>query len=155
MLDADRMMTIFAWLDRKPITAGVLMMLALFLVCSVSASPYLLASDLLPLRFAAIALLACASLAAPGRRVVQLVCWTPVLQLALGTYHLPGPLLIAPAFAAYLLTKLRIAAKLRAGLKTDTIFQGRGFSRAKVALRSLRATPPLLYEAHRRNIASI
>jgi hypothetical protein len=77
MLDADRMMTIFAWLDRKPIAAGVLMMLALFLVCSVSASPYLLASDLLPLRFAAIALLACASLAAPGRRVVQLVCWTP------------------------------------------------------------------------------
>ena len=39
------MMTIFAWLDRKPIAAGVLMMLALFLACSVSASPYLLVYD--------------------------------------------------------------------------------------------------------------
>jgi hypothetical protein len=30
------------------------------------------------------------------------------LQLALGTDHLPGPALIAPAFAAYLLTRLRL-----------------------------------------------
>jgi hypothetical protein len=77
MLDADRLMTIFAWLDRKPIAAGVLMMLALFLACSVSASPYLLAYDLLPLTFAAIALLACASLDGLGRRVVQLVSGPP------------------------------------------------------------------------------
>jgi hypothetical protein len=39
MLDADRMMTIFAWLDRKPIAAGVLMMLALFLACSSAPRP--------------------------------------------------------------------------------------------------------------------
>jgi hypothetical protein len=154
-LPAAMLMTIFAWLDRKPIAAGVLMMLALFLACSVSASPYLLAYGLLPLTFAAIALLACASLAAPGRRVVQLVCWTPVLQLALGTYYLPGPALIAPAFAVYLLMRLRVSAGVQAGLKRILSFGTEGFSRAKVALRSLRATPPLLYEAHRRNIASI
>jgi hypothetical protein len=32
----------------------------------------------------------------------------PALRLALGTCHLPGPALIAPAFAAYLLTRLRL-----------------------------------------------
>jgi hypothetical protein len=32
----------------------------------------------------------------------------PALRLALGTCHLPGPALIAPAFAAYLLTRLRV-----------------------------------------------
>jgi hypothetical protein len=83
------------------------LMMALFLACSVAASPYLLAYDLLPLTFAAVALLAGGGLDAPGRRLVQLVYWTPALQLALGTYHLPGPALIAPAFAAYLLTRLR------------------------------------------------
>jgi Glycosyltransferase family 87 len=84
------------------------LLLALFLACSVSASPYLLAYDLLPLTFAAVALLATSGLDAPGRRLVQLVYWAPALQLALGTYHLPGPALIAPAFAAYLLTRLRV-----------------------------------------------
>jgi hypothetical protein len=83
------------------------LMMALFLACSVAASPYLLAYDLLPLTFAAVALLAGGGLDPPGRRLVQLVYWTPALQLALGTYHLPGPALIAPAFAAYLLTRLR------------------------------------------------
>jgi hypothetical protein len=82
-------------------------MMALFLACSVAASPYLLAYDLLPLTFAAVVLLAGGRLDAPGRRLVQLVYWTPALQLALGTYHVPGPALIAPAFAAYLLTRLR------------------------------------------------
>ncbi|SHK66506.1 hypothetical protein SAMN05444159_3855 [Bradyrhizobium lablabi] len=43
----------------------------------------------------------------------------------------------------------------RGGPKGDTIFQGRGFSRVKVARKSLRGLAPLLYEAHRRNIASI
>jgi plasmid stabilization system protein ParE len=38
---------------------------------------------------------------------------------------------------------------------TDTIFQRLGFSGRKVALRSLQGCRPLLYEAHRRNIASI
>ena len=41
------------------------------------------------------------------------------------------------------------------GALSDTIFQAGGFSRAKVASTSLQAPTPLLYEAHRRNIASI
>jgi hypothetical protein len=82
-------------------------MLALFLACSAAASPYLLAYEWLPLSFAAVALLAGGSCDGPGRRLVQLVYWTPALQLALGTWHLPGPALIAPAFAAWLLFRLR------------------------------------------------
>jgi Glycosyltransferase family 87 len=109
------------WAFRFRRDADPPLMLALFLACSASASPYLLAYDLLPLTFAAVVLLAGASLDAPGRRLVQLVYWTPVLQLALGTYHLPGPALIAPAFAAYLLTRLYVSP--RPGLKGDTIFQ--------------------------------
>ena len=77
------------------------------LATTASASPYLLASDLLPLSFAAVALLAGGGLDAPGRRLVQLVYWTPALQLALGSGHLPGPALIAPAFAGYLVLRLR------------------------------------------------
>ena len=37
----------------------------------------------------------------------------------------------------------------------DTIFQSLAFSRSKLAPRSLQAPAPLLYEAHRRSIASI
>lgn len=95
------------WAFRFRRNADPPQMLALFLACSATASPYLLAYDLLPLTFAAVALLAGSSLDAPGRRLVQLAYWTPALQLALGTWHLPGPALIAPAFAAYLLVRLR------------------------------------------------
>jgi len=45
----------------------------------------------------------------------------------------------------FLLERLRLSAAL----------QMRGFSVPEVAIRSLRGGPPLLYEAHRRNIASI
>jgi hypothetical protein len=125
MLDADRMMTIFAWLDRKPIAAGVLMMLALFLACSVSASRYLLAYDLLPLTFAAIALLACASLDGLGRRVVQLVSGP---RLAARAWHL------LPARSGIDRAGLRglsvnEASRFCGGpswLKKDIIFRGRG-----------------------------
>jgi Glycosyltransferase family 87 len=96
---------IWAFRFRKDADPALLM--ALFLACSVCASPYLLAYDLLPLTFAAVVLLATARLDAPGRRLAQLVYWTPALQLALGTWHLPGPALIAPAFAAYLLARLK------------------------------------------------
>jgi hypothetical protein len=96
------------WAFRYRREADPALLLALFLACSVTASPYLLAYDLLPLTSAAVVLLASSSLDAPGRRLVQLVYWAPALQLALGTYHLPGPALIAPAFAAYLLTRLRV-----------------------------------------------
>jgi hypothetical protein len=95
------------WAFRFRKHADPAVMMALFLACSVAASPYLLAYDLLPLTYAAVALLACGRLDAPGRRLVQLVYWTAALQLALGTWHVPGPALIAPAFAAYLLMRLR------------------------------------------------
>lgn len=82
------------------------MLRALFLAASVGVSPYLLAYDVLPLTFAAVALVARGRLDATGRRLAQLVFWLPALQLALGFLHVPGPGLIAPAFAAYLAMRL-------------------------------------------------
>jgi hypothetical protein len=79
---------------------------ALFLACTVSASPYMGAYDLLPLTFAAVALIAEEKLDAKGRRLAQLVYWTPALQLLFGTVQLPGPGFIAPLFAAYLLQRM-------------------------------------------------
>ena len=100
-----------AWAFRFRTNADPTVMLALFLACTVTASPYLLVYDLLPLTFALVALLASSSLDAPGRRLVQLVYWTPALQLALGTWHVPGPALIAPALVAWLLIRLRNAPR--------------------------------------------
>jgi Glycosyltransferase family 87 len=94
------------WAFRYRRTADPVLMMALFLACSVTASPYLLAYDLLPMAIVAVILLATARLDAPGRRFAQLVYWTPALQLAFGGYHIPGPALIVPAFAAYLLVQL-------------------------------------------------
>jgi hypothetical protein len=82
------------------------MLQALFLACTVSASPYMGGYDLLPLTFAAVALIAEEKLDGRGRRLAQLVYWTPALQLLFGTMHLPGPGFIAPLFAAYLLHRL-------------------------------------------------
>ena len=79
---------------------------ALFFACTASASPYMGAYDLLPLTFAAVALLAEEKLDATGRRLAQLVFWMPALQLLFGTYQIPGPAFIAPAFAAWLLAKM-------------------------------------------------
>ena len=87
--------------------ANPAMTMALFFVCTVCASPYLLSYDLVPLTFAAIVLLASGQLDGAGRRVAQLVFWIPALQLALGTYHVPGPALIAPIFVAWLVLRLR------------------------------------------------
>ncbi len=82
------------------------MLQALFFACTASASPYMGAYDLLPLTFAAVALLAEEKLDATGRRLAQLVFWMPALQLLFGTYQIPGPAFIAPAFAAWLLVKM-------------------------------------------------
>jgi hypothetical protein len=79
---------------------------ALFFACTVSASPYMGAYDLLPLTFAAVALISEEKLDARGRRLAQLVYWTPALQLLFGTMQFPGPGFIAPLFAAYLLQRL-------------------------------------------------
>jgi hypothetical protein len=64
---------------------------------------------------------------APGRRLAQLVYWTPALQLALGTYHLPGPALIAPALAAHLLARVKKSPAQGPG-RADIIFQRPTFS---------------------------
>jgi hypothetical protein len=88
---------------------------ALFFACSVCASPYMGAYDLLPLTFAAVALLAGGKLDAPGRRLAQLVFWTPALQLLFGNLQIPGPGFIAPVFAAYLMLKLFAPIAGRAG----------------------------------------
>jgi hypothetical protein len=79
---------------------------ALLLACTVCASPYMGAYDLLPLTFLAVVLLAEGKLDAYGRRLAQLVFWTPALQLLFGNLQIPGPGFIAPVFAAYLLVKL-------------------------------------------------
>ena len=89
--------------------ANPAIMMALFFACTVCASPYLLSYDLVPLTFAAIALMASGQLDRAGRRVVQFVFWIPALQLALGTYHIPGPALIAPVFVGWLVMRLREA----------------------------------------------
>ena len=80
---------------------------ALFLACTICASPYLLAYDVLPLTFAAIGLLASGKLDATGRRLAQFAFWLPTLQLVCGAYHVPGPALVAPAFVAYLVVRFR------------------------------------------------
>lgn len=89
---------------------------ALFLACTASTSPYMGSYDMLPLTFAAVALLAEGKLDATGRRLAQLVFWAPALQLLFGNLQIPGPGLIAPAFAAYLMLKLFAPSESAAGL---------------------------------------
>jgi hypothetical protein len=96
-----------AWAFRYRRDADPLWLMALFIACMVSATPYLLSYDTLALAFAALLLLERGTLDATGRRMVQLVYWLPLLQIGLGNLHVPGPALIAPAFALYALTRLR------------------------------------------------
>jgi len=42
-----------------------------------------------------------------GMRFAQLVFWLPMIQVGLGTWYIPGAALIAPAFAVYLVQRLR------------------------------------------------
>ncbi len=83
---------------------------ALLLACTQAASPYMSTYDLLPLTLMALVLLARGKLDEVGRRLAQLVFWMPLLQLVFGSVRLPGPGFIAPAFAVYLLSKLRAPA---------------------------------------------
>jgi len=57
--------------------------------------------------FVVVMLLAAGKLEPAGQRLAQLVYWLPVAQLVFGIWHIPGPALIAPAFALYLLARLR------------------------------------------------
>lgn len=95
------------WTFRYRRDADPLWLMALFLACSVSAVPYMLSYDTLALTFAALLLLGTGALDTNGRRFVQLAYWLPVIQIGLGNWHIPGPALIAPAFAAYALARLR------------------------------------------------
>lgn len=81
---------------------------ALFLACSVAATPYMLAYDSLPLAIAAMALLASGRLDGVGPRLALAVFWLPLMQMVFGSVHIPGPALIAPAFALWLALKLEI-----------------------------------------------
>jgi hypothetical protein len=96
-----------AWAYRCRRDADPRLLMALFFACSVSAMPYLLSYDTLPMAFAALLLLGAGKLDGTGRRLAQLVYWLPLLQIGLGTWHIPGPALIAPAFALYAAMRLR------------------------------------------------
>ena len=95
------------WAFRWRKAADPHLLAALFLACSVFTPPYFAIYDLLALTFAALMLLGAGKLDEPGRRVAQLVYWLPLIQIGLGTLHVPGPGLIAPAFALYALARLR------------------------------------------------
>jgi hypothetical protein len=95
------------WGFRVRRDADPLWLMALYFACSVTAVPYMLSYDTLALTFAALLLLGTGTLDARGRRFVQLVYWLPIIQIALGNLHVPGPALIAPAFAIYALMRLR------------------------------------------------
>ena len=42
-----------------------------------------------------------------GEVLAKLLYWLPLIQMALGTAHIPGPALIPPAFALYALVRLK------------------------------------------------
>lgn len=95
------------WAFRVHRDANPWMLFALLLACTQSASPYMSTYDLLPLTLVALVLLADGKLDQTGRRLAQLVFWTPALQLLFGSVQAPGPGLIAPIFAIYLAAQFR------------------------------------------------
>ena len=90
---------------------------------------------------------------APGPRRVQLPRSPPARQLAPEGLSLARTGADRPGLPPSI--SRRGCASRLAPVLWDTIFQRLDFSWVKVASRSLRGPPPLLYEAHRRNIASI
>jgi hypothetical protein len=99
------------WAFRHRPGADPTLRAALFFACAVGASPYLLSYDTLPLAVAAVTLIAAGKLDAPGQRIATLVYWLPALQMAFGSFGIPGPALIAPAFALYLVARLHAAER--------------------------------------------
>jgi Glycosyltransferase family 87 len=98
-----------AWAFRFRTDADPRLLFALFAACSIAAVPYLLVYDTLALGFAALALLAGNALDNRGAWIARLVYWLPLLQIGLGNLHLPGPALVAPLFALYILQRLKSA----------------------------------------------
>jgi len=41
-----------------------------------------------------------------GQTIAKLVYWLPLIQMIFGQYHIPGPALIPPAFAIFLLMRV-------------------------------------------------
>lgn len=80
---------------------------ALFFACSICAVPYLLSYDALPAACLAVMLLGRGTLDLRGQVLAKLLYWLPLIQMALGTGHIPGPALIPPAFALYALLRLK------------------------------------------------
>lgn len=114
----------FAFRYRKE--ADPHLLAALFLASSICASPYFLSYDTLPVTCLAVMLLGAGTLDARGQVLAKLIYWLPLIQMALGTGHIPGPALIPPAFALYVLMRL----KAERGLPDHA-------ARAAPALRSL------------------
>jgi hypothetical protein len=79
---------------------------ALFFACSICAVPYLLSYDTLAVTCLAVMLLASGKLDTLGQTLAKLVYWLPLIQMIFGQYHIPGPALILPAFAGFLLTRI-------------------------------------------------
>jgi hypothetical protein len=97
------------WAFRCRVGADPRWLFALFASCSIAAVPYLLSYDTLPLTFAMLALLAVGQLDTKGCWLARLIYWLPLIQIGLGTIHIPGPALIAPAFALYAAIQLKSA----------------------------------------------
>src|ERR1700688_3932874 len=97
------------WAYRRRADADPHLLFALFLSCSIAAVPYLLVYDTLPLTFAVLALLAAGQLDSRACGLARLVYWLPLLQIGLGMLHIPGPALIAPAFALCAALQLKSA----------------------------------------------
>jgi hypothetical protein len=95
------------WAFRNRGDADPRLLIALFFAASMTALPYMLVYDTLALSVAILALLADGALDARGRMLARLVYWLPLLQIGLGTLHIPGPGLIAPAVALYLCYRLK------------------------------------------------
>jgi hypothetical protein len=85
----------------------------LFLACSVCAVPYFMSYDTLALTSLAVSLLANKKLDTRGCVLAKLVFWLPLLQMVLGTWHIPGPALIPAAFAADMLWRMMHASGLQ------------------------------------------
>ena len=100
-----------AWAFRFRRDADPLWLMALFFACSVAAVPYLLSYDTLALCIATLLLLGAGQLDSHGRVLARLVYWLPLLQIGLGNLYIPGPGLIAPAFAVYAVMRLRRASQ--------------------------------------------
>ncbi len=74
----------------------------------------------------AVMLLGAGKLDARGQILAKLMYWLPLIQMALGQFHIPAPALIPPAFALYVLMRLdeRVyPARTAVGVRANTLSQ--------------------------------